>query len=246
MPIITITQDTINCEDVKQMSDQMYNFYLFKTIGYLFTLILIIIRTIYNQNLLIATIPLPLSEFIILLHLFFFHLKSSKHLMTFAIIECFIDIAFKICIIICIKNDYYKIYSCIIIIIHLTLNFVSMQNNARLKVVFFPPLFMINILYYMNMICLFLKFDLLMSFNILACLWPFHLFLLFLLIYIIVRSIEFYSSTKKLLSLSCKSLANCKIFLFLDFQENFFYLSSLIFLSTSIYCIYLIKSNHII
>ena len=56
MPIITITQDTINCEDVKQMSDQMYNFYLFKTIGYLFTLILIIIRTIYNQNLLIIAI----------------------------------------------------------------------------------------------------------------------------------------------------------------------------------------------
>jgi hypothetical protein len=168
--------DQLREEDIKSVCEYMYRFILIKYIGYVVTFSLFIFLAQINQNLLIAAIPSAIAELTIFCLVICYQMKSSRYFMTFIVVECFFDIIFKIFLIICIREDFAKIYSLSSGIIHLILNFLSCKDQA--KTVFLPHFFLTNILFYLSALFLFLRLDDMVSWKIYVCIWPCYFYLL--------------------------------------------------------------------
>ena len=205
--INTQLRQVYNSEDVNDVTELIFKFILLKLMGILFTFVLTIIITIINENLMIIVIPTLSFEIIILIILFFYQIRTSKDLLTFAILEVFFDLIFKVLIIISIKNQYSKLYSLSTGIIHLILNLLSFTDQN--KVLFLSVLFFTNFFYYLTCLFIFLRVDLLVKWSISVCLWPVYLYLLIINILGLFKLKIFYNSTKKLSLRKCKNIVKC-------------------------------------
>lgn len=200
-------QDEYGNQEVEDSTELMFRFIFLKFIGYLNTFIFLIFISIYDQNLIIVPFPSITCEILIFVILVYNQFKNTKYLLTFALLELFFDIFFKVFFLITIKNNYSKIYSLSIGIIHLVLNFMSFNDQSR--VVFLPILLYTNSIYYATSMLIFLRLDNIISWRIYICICPVYLFLFIIFIFGLLRIKIFYNMTKKLSLNSLNSIKKC-------------------------------------
>ena len=206
--IIPQTNEAINKEDLKDIIDYMFLFFVLKILGNALTFALLIILCIINENLIITIIPSLMTDIIIFIFLLCYQVRYSKYFLTFAIIESVFDTIFKIFLVICIRNGYSTIFTVSIGIIHLFLNFLSCRDQHNS--VFLPYLFLTNIIYYLLSLFVILRIENMISWKLYACLWPLYIFLIIIFIMGILKARSFWKST--LLLLKCqKNFGKCKI-----------------------------------
>jgi hypothetical protein len=206
-----VGNEAYRTEDVNDVTEYIFRFILIKFIGYLFTFAFIILIASINANILIVVIPSLMSEVVILIILFGYQIKSSKYLLTFAIIEIFFDIIFKVFVIICMRNDYSKIYSLSISVIHLLLNFLSCKDHS--KALFLPQIFFTNILFYLFALFIFLRVDGIVSWRLDVCLWPGYVYIGTVFLFGVFRVKEFITLTMKLSCSNFEVLKKCILYL---------------------------------
>ena len=177
-------------QERKILTDSISNFIYLRLIGYVLTLLLVLI-SIYNRlTVSYSIIPLLCFEFFSLIILCINHQRPKEETVYLFMFENFMYGIFLISILVIIECRFDIVYVLILPSFHVLVNLMSIKFQTNK--LGFPIFFIFNLVFYICTLFIVMKVVSLMDIDFYICFWPFYLSSFILLIMIMKNFFDFF------------------------------------------------------